>query len=285
MPTLLPFIVDAERLSGINHTESASIVIVDVGKYDDFVTERIVGSRHLEYATIVAKRGETGGLLPQHDQFSQVLQNLGIQPNDWIVAHDRGGNLAASRFLWTLHAFGWTRCSLLNGSLPAWVAAGLPVENAPPEPVPVSNEQLKLQADTSVVMTTERLLEIFDQQSKVLIIDARSKDEFDGKDVRARRAGHIPGAKWLEWHQLINKADHGKLKDEPELRNLFSTIGIDDRTAALSVVAYCQTHQRSSLTYVVLRHLGFENVAGLEGAWSDWGNRDDTPVETEVQGT
>ena len=45
------------------------------------------------------------------------------------------------------------------------------------------------------------------------------------------------------------------------------------------IVVYCQTHHRSSHTFMVLRHLGYERVRGYPGAWSDWGNRQDTPVE------
>ena len=30
----------------------------------------------------------------------------------------------------------------------------------------------------------------------------------------------------------------------------------------------------------MLVHLGYPNVRGYHGAWSEWGNRHDTPVET-----
>ncbi|MFW5452932.1 rhodanese-like domain-containing protein [Thioalkalivibrio sulfidiphilus] len=45
-------------------------------------------------------------------------------------------------------------------------------------------------------------------------------------------------------------------------------------------MVYCQTHHRSAHTWLMLRHLGFERVRGYPGAWSDWGNAPDVPVET-----
>jgi len=39
-------------------------------------------------------------------------------------------------------------------------------------------------------------------------------------------------------------------------------------------------HHRSAHTWLMLRHLGFERVRGYPGAWSDWGNAPDVPVET-----
>jgi thiosulfate/3-mercaptopyruvate sulfurtransferase len=44
------------------------------------------------------------------------------------------------------------------------------------------------------------------------------------------------------------------------------------------VVAYCQTHHRSAHTWFMLKWLGYA-ARGYEGSWSDWGNREDTPVE------
>ncbi len=281
MTDSLPLIIDAALLASTLEDKQSSqqIAVVDIGKFDDFVNERIPGSRHLKYSAIVKTAGDTGGLLPDQDQFQQALRDIGIESNDWIVAHDRTNNLAAARLIWTLHAFGWMRCSLLDGSVAGWQAAGQPLETTNHEKIAASALTLHAQPENSVVMTTDLLLERFDQGSETLIIDARSKDEYEGKDVRARRGGHIPGAQWLEWQQLVDKTRHGMLRSESELRELFAGIGLTDSDSSRPVVAYCQTHQRSSLTYVVLRHLGFENITGLEGAWSDWGNRDDTPIE------
>ena len=45
-------------------------------------------------------------------------------------------------------------------------------------------------------------------------------------------------------------------------------------------IHYEWTHHRSSLSYVMLKYLGYEKVRGYPGSWSDWGNREGMPVET-----
>ena len=45
------------------------------------------------------------------------------------------------------------------------------------------------------------------------------------------------------------------------------------------VIVYCQTHHRSSHTYIALKSLGYPRIKGYPGAWSEWGNSTDTPVE------
>jgi len=46
------------------------------------------------------------------------------------------------------------------------------------------------------------------------------------------------------------------------------------------IVVYCQTHHRSSHSYVMLKHLGYPHVRGYAGAWSEWGNDPELPIET-----
>ena len=105
-------------------------------------------------------------------------------------------------------------------------------------------------------------------------LDVRSEGEFLGTDVRSERGGHVPNAKHCEWTTMFNT--DGKLKDDDTLRKMLQDISI---STDKHVVVYCQTHQRSSVTYVVLKHLGYENVSAIDGAWSAWGNRIDTPIE------
>jgi thiosulfate/3-mercaptopyruvate sulfurtransferase len=68
-----------------------------------------------------------------------------------------------------------------------------------------------------------------------------------------------------------------RLRSAEELRVLFGKNGV---TPDREVIVYCHTHHRSAHTYMVLKSLGYEQLKGYAGSWSDWGNRQDTPVET-----
>src|SRR5699024_3511434 len=109
------------------------------------------------------------------------------------------------------------------------------------------------------------------------IVDVRSAAEYAGADVRSARGGHVPGAIHLDWREFL-QAD-GRLKPEADLQALVAAHGI---TPGHDSVMYCQSHMRSSFTFLVLRLLGHDKVRGYPGAWSDWGNRDDTPIEPET---
>ena len=148
------------------------------------------------------------------------------------------------------------------------VAAQLPTST---EPVTAEAGTLALSLIGDNVVSVDELMPSL-EESDLRLIDVRSAGEFTGEDTRAALGGHIPGAHHSEWTSWLD--EYGCLLSDDILMQRIAAmgIGLEDR-----VLSYCQTHQRSSVTYVALRHLGFNNALALDGAWSAWGNREDTP--------
>jgi len=288
---MLPIVVNAQDVQdtgvrgALSNISADHLVLVDLSSAEAFDMNHISGAHHLPYASIVRSEPPIGGLLPDPDSLSRSLNAVGIGSDSWVVAYDQNGGAAASRLIWTLHAFGFDQCSLLNGGLQAWTKAGFASSDQPPAPVSLPAQPAKLTSQRLNVVDSTELLQRMNRGEEFHIIDARSRKEFLGQDKRSEKAGRIPGAKWQEWTDLLEGNGDQQIIDAAALEKRFSDIGVSVQTKERQaddkrcIVVYCQTHQRSSLTYVVLKHLGFTNVLGLEGAWSAWGNRDDTPIE------
>jgi thiosulfate/3-mercaptopyruvate sulfurtransferase len=105
------------------------------------------------------------------------------------------------------------------------------------------------------------------------LLDARTKEEFEGIHVRAVRAGHIPSAINIDWEENIQG---GSFKTKKELAKLYSKIPKDSK-----VVTYCQGGYRAAHTFVALNVLGYKNVKMYLGSWGEWGNKTELPVEIQ----
>lgn len=269
MTDSLELFIQPATLHRVMHDPDVQIVAVDA--LDDFMGAHIPGARQLAMADFMASDAPTGGLLPSNAALNALFSARGLRPDAHIVAYDRAGDGQAARLLYTLDAMGHSRISLLDGGLAAWHAEGLPLTTGQPEVAP---------SHFHVVRQPERIADrawisehLNDDQTTLL--DVRSGAEYRGEDLRAAHGGHIPGAINLDWQQLKNA--QGQLKSRDELEALLAGQQIRPDQ---DIAAYCQTHVRSSYVYLVLKHLGYERVRGYPGAWSDWGNRDDTPIES-----
>jgi thiosulfate/3-mercaptopyruvate sulfurtransferase len=157
--------------------------------------------------------------------WGEQVGRLGIGHDTHVVVY--GSSLPdTARVWWTLKYLGLRDVAVLDGGWELWVKEKQPTATDSPEVGEVKFEP-KFQADR--LEEIDSLKESV-RSGKVTVVDARRPDEFTGKDVRGKRGGHIPGAKNLEWKELL--AADGRFKSSEELRELFRRRGIDpDKTA------------------------------------------------------
>jgi thiosulfate/3-mercaptopyruvate sulfurtransferase len=266
-----PLVIEPDQLQP--ELDTPNLLIVDLCKPDTYAKLHIPGAVHLGYAQLVAMRKPVMGLLPDEASLSQLFSHLGLTPDTHVIAYDEEGGGAAARLLWTLDAIGHHKASLLNGGLHAWLNEGHPVDNTPVQPEP---SKYKAHIDETPIADQAFILRHLNDHG-VALLDSRSPEEYRGERKFAEHAGRIPGAVNLDWFNVMDKERNMRLKPEAELRALMEERGLtNDKT----IVTYCQGHHRSALTYFVLKVLGYPNIKGYPGSWSDWGNAEDLPIET-----
>ena len=254
---------------------AGAVLVVDMRKSEAFAQGHVPGAVRLDYAALVREDPPVGGLLPDDAVLSALFSSLGLEPGQPVLAYDDDGNGRASRLIWTLHAIGHVGghadAAILDGGFAAWCDAGQRVEH---DARPIAPSRYAAHASGEALADRAWLLAHLEDPG-VVLLDTRSAREYSGQDVRAARGGHIPGALHFDWLRAMDAEHHRRLWPRERLLAELAALGV---TPQREVVTYCQTHHRSSHTYVVLRSLGFERVRGYPGAWSDWGNQPDTPV-------
>ena len=199
------------------------------------------------------------------------IGNLGIKADAKVVVYDNHWFNDAARIWWILRYWGVDDVRLLNGNWTTWTKTGLPIETSkpkPPSPVPFTARP------RSERLATKGLVLASLKDSSLQIVNARSEGEFCGIDkLKNKRAGAIPGAKHLEWIDLIDKET--QLQDPrttpPALRRRGNRL---DRPTA----THCQSGGRAAVMAFGMELMGAGNVANYYASWGEWGNADDTPI-------
>jgi thiosulfate/3-mercaptopyruvate sulfurtransferase len=123
--------------------------------------------------------------------------------------------------------------------------------------------------------TAEYIMEHLEKPGFV-VLDVRSDGEWNGTNTRGnKRQGHMPGAVHLEWTNNLSADPAKRWKSAEELKAMFEAAGV---TPDKEVVTVCQGGIRAAQAAFTLNLLGYEKVRNYDGSFSDWGNREDTPI-------
>jgi thiosulfate/3-mercaptopyruvate sulfurtransferase len=255
-----------------HHLSDPDVVIVDLCKPTQYQQAHLPGARFVSYGDIVRVERPVAGLLPGAAEFSVLVSSLGITADKTVVAYDDEGGGCAARFIWTLYVYGHEKAVLLNGGLHSWANEGHTLSTEIPAPV---NSKYTLSNTGHYTAECDYILGKLNDDHTALL-DARTLAEFTGEKKFAERGGHIPGAKRYEWTNAMDRNHNYRLLPADSIQPSLDALGI---TKDKEVIVYCQTHHRSAYSWLMLRALGYEEVKGYPGSWSDWGNRVDTPVE------
>ncbi len=194
----------------------------------------------------------------------------GIDQRQTVVLYDDTTDWRVARTWWLLDYFGHDNARVLNGGFQAWVRAGLPLSRDPVAPtrtVFVPKPHPKRLASYRDVL--DRL-----GTPGTTLVDTRNRLEYLGRDVQAARGGAIPGAVWIDYLQNMN--ERGEFKSADALERMYASAGVDRDK---EVITYCQGGYRGAHAYLALRLLGYPRVRNYVGAWKEWGDRLELPIE------
>ncbi|CAM4006071.1 sulfurtransferase [Vreelandella rituensis] len=269
---VLPLIIEPEQLQ--EHLYEPSLLIIDVpSNADSYAQGHVPGAVFLDFRQLMRGEGPVPNEVPSEDALSRLFSSLGLTRDTHVVAYDDEGGGWAARLLWTLELIGHSRYSYLNGGIHAWRDAGLPLESRPNTPTPsdyeaeILNPQVAIDRDEIKARINDRDFAVW---------DARSPAEYDGERGNNKHLGHIPGAVNMDWVAAMDRNHALRIRDYAELVTELEIMGL---TPDMEIATHCQSHHRSSFTWLVGRALGFDKIRGYAGSWAEWGNRDDTPIE------
>ena len=239
----------------------------------DFARERLPGAVFFDLEAGSDRASPLPHMLPTAAAFAAHVSALGIGDQDDIVVYDTPGLVSAARIWWMLRTFGASRVRVLDGGLPAWRAAGGPLEagpRSPPDPA-----RFRAQFDPDAVADRAAVAGAAD--AGVQVLDARSAGRFAGTAPEPRaglRGGHMPGACNLPFADILTP--DSTMKRGAALEAAYRAAGIDpDRP----VITTCGSGVTAAILSLGLAVLGRPSRL-YDGSWAEWGGRTDTAIAT-----
>jgi thiosulfate/3-mercaptopyruvate sulfurtransferase len=266
----LPYFVSTQWLA--DHLKDSDLVVLQTsfsrGEYNG---GHLPGARFLWFNWLAPPTPDLSTEMPALDDAQKVLEDLGISSDSRIVLVFRRNYITTTRMLLAFSYLGLgDRVAILDGGLEAWEAEGRPISKEAPT---VTHTSVTLTLHPEVI-TNADWLSAHLASPQVKIIDARTKNFYDGNGGGVSRTGHIKGAKSMPFSSLLDSTN--RILPTPELQKLFEAAGV---MKGDTVVTYCHVGQQATVPYAAAKVLGYTAIV-YDGSFEDWNVRDDSyPVE------
>lgn len=252
-------------------------VIIDTRSRREYGIGHVLGAHFLPIDYWLKENNANGvarGMhIISHANFISLLSSMGVSAEADIVVYDDNGGRGSTRFWIVAKQYGVENVYILDGGWKKYISKNSPIEHGTYkcEPFPYSYQEKSL----GYIISLQDLLV---QYPIFKIVDARSDEEWMGKDLRGNpRGGHLPNAIHLNWEDLHPKDGSHTFISKDEIILKASKIGLKCQDA---IVTYCQVGIRAAFVAAALIYAGFQSVMVYDGSMYEWSRI--LPLKLEV---
>lgn len=247
-----------------------NVLVVSARKATDYKKVHLNGALNVWHMGLY-KDGSIKGVLKSPEEIAAVLGNSGISTDKKIIVYDGGDSKFAGRMYWILKYLGCKDVHVLDGQMKMWRKARKPVTR---KATAVSSATFQIDLNEGMIVS-KAYVKAHRSDAGVVLVDVRSKDEYDGKEGLIERKGHIPGAIHFEYTNVLN--EDGTLKSKADLEKVTKDAGI---TQDKEIILHCETSVRAGIVYLAFTTiLDFPKVRVYDGALYEWSSDSTCPME------
>jgi thiosulfate/3-mercaptopyruvate sulfurtransferase len=244
--------------------EKPNLVIIDASKDKLYAAAHIEGAINIPYAVLNEKDPKVDGTMLPIESVAKILGSKGVSNEDTIVIYDEGSQKYSTFEYWILKYLGAKDVKVLHKDMNAFRDA-----------------RVKLTSEAPVVKAKTFTVNLFPEinadaayvesaigKADVVIIDARTPDEFNGvrNETSTYSNGHIKGAINIPYESIVMTGTNNFIT--PDAFKKLAGIELSpDKTYLL----YCKTGIKGATLYAYMTSvLGFKSVKNYKGAYAEW---------------
>lgn len=254
----------------LENLDTPGIQVLDLQLSRGYRRAHLPGSVNTNYGQWRVKdRSGIPAMLPGKDYLDQLIGQLGIDNNTYVILAPVGGSASdvavATRIYWTFKAMGHDEISILNGGLTAY--SQLSGSHFVQKVFIPQTKQFKGQVRPEYFPDVKEVKAALDRG--VTFVDSRSVDEYTGKAGGSwgKRSGTIPGSILLSFDRLVDSGS-GRFYDLDKIREIYQTSGVPLEGEQIS---FCHTGHRTSLSWFVSHELlGNKDARMYDGSMIEW---------------
>ena len=245
----------------------------------EFEERRIPGARFFDIDVCSDPGAELPHTIPPPDHFRKCAEEAGVSDASAVIVYDGSGvNLSAARVWWTFRYFEHDNAAVLDGGLKHWIASGFPTESGPSLRTLEAPAPFTAQPRPHLIRTAEDVLAAIGA-AHTQIVDMRPTGRFAGTEPEPRaglRSGHVPGSRNVPYADLVD-LHTGLVIDDRSLERLLARAGVDPER---QLVGTCGSGASACAFAWKMACAGLGEVAIYDGSWSQWGGRENLPIDT-----
>jgi len=251
----------------VKNKKQDNILVIDTRSFSEYKEGHVPGAINIDLFQLHWFDTTTRGIKDFNRQCRLLLSNIGVRMDSMVVFYDNISGISSPRGVWLLLYFGHEKVCLLDGGFEKWKREKLPVEV---KSNPFRSVRFTGKPKFTFIADANEVNKAISNKN-VMLVDARSREEYDGSEIRAARRGHIPSAVQIEW---IRNIENDVFKSKYKLSKIYSKLSKDSQ-----IITYCQGGYRAANSFVALKLIGYKKVKMYLGSWGEWGNRLEYPVE------
>jgi len=262
----VPPLVDAAWLA--RHLADERVRVIDFRWYlrgksadDEYARGHVPGAAFVDLTDVTAETGPGRHPIPPPERLTAAMRRAGVSAGSHVIAYDDAGGSIAARLWWLLRAHGHAGVSVLDGGLPAWVAAGNPLST---DTVRVAPGDFTAHPRAPWAIGKSDVMARIGRRG-ALLLDSRARERYLGDEEPIdARPGHIPSARSAPFAGNLRD---GRFLPPADLRARFQRLGVTDGG---DVVVYCGSGVTACHNLLALELAGLRGALLYEGSWSEW---------------